>query len=142
MGRTIEKRKGLKRKEKRKGEENNQDGPNMRIRKLEKHIKELRQILAWTSNEIHRRRIKRKPTKKEREIFQKLKEWSNQQLNRNEDLIYVKEKALDELRYRNIKLKRMKIKDARIRNNRMFQEDQGMFYRKTQGTKQLKGKVS
>ena len=28
------------------------------------------------------------------------------------------------------------------RNNRMFQEDQKMFYRKTQGTKQLKEKVS
>ena len=49
--------------------------------------------------------------------------------------------ALDELGYRNIKLKRIKIKDARIRNNRMFQEDQRMFCRKTQGTKQLKGKV-
>ena len=38
-------------------------------------------------------------------------------------------------------MKRIKIKDARIGNNKMFQEDQGMFYRKTQGTKQLKGKV-
>ena len=28
------------------------------------------------------------------------------------------------------------------RNNRMFQEDQKIFYRKTQGTKQLKEKVS
>ena len=53
----------------------------------------------------------------------------------------VKEKALDKLRYHNIKMKRIKIKDARIRNNKMFQEDQGMFYRKTQRTKQLKGKV-
>ena len=50
-------------------------------------------------------------------------------------------KALDKLRYCNIKIKSLKIKDATIRNNRMFQEDQGMFERKTQGTKQLKGKV-
>ena len=49
-------------------------------------------------------------------------------------------KALDKLKYRNIKMKPIKIKDARIRNNKMFQEDQGMFYRKTKGTKQLKGK--
>ena len=48
----------------------------------------------------------------------------------------------DKLRYRNIKMKRIKIKDVRIRNNKMFQEDQGMFYRKTQRTKQLKGKLS
>ena len=39
-------------------------------------------------------------------------------------------------------MKRLKIKDPRIRKNKMFQEDQGMFYRKTQGTKQLKGKVA
>ena len=38
-------------------------------------------------------------------------------------------------------MKRIKIKDARICNNKIFQEDQGMFYRKTQGIKHLKGKV-
>ena len=91
----------------------------------------MRQILAWISNEIHRRKIKRKSTKKEKEILQKLKKWADQQLNRNEELIRVKEKAFDKLRYRNIKMKHIKIKDARIRNNKMFQEDQGMFYRKT-----------
>ena len=139
MGQTIEERKGLKRNEKRK--DKNQERPNRRIRKLEKQIKELRQILAWTSNEIHRRKIKRKSTKKEKEILQKLKKWADLQLSRNEELICVKEKALDKLRYHNIKMKRIKIKDTRIGNNKMFQEDQGMFYRKMQGTKQLKGKV-
>ena len=38
-------------------------------------------------------------------------------------------------------MKRIKIKDARIRNNKIFQEDQGMFYRKTQGTNYLERKV-
>ena len=141
MGRTIEERKGLKRKDKRKEQKNKRDGPNRRIRKLEKQIKELRQVLAWTSNEIHRRKTKRKATKKEKEIVQKLKEWAGQQLNKNEDLLLVKERALDELRYRNVKLKRIKNRDARVRNNRMFQEDQGAFYRKTQGTEQLRGEV-
>ena len=141
MGQTIEERKGVKRNEKRKENKNQEGSPNRRIRKLEKQIKELRQILAWTSNEIHRRKIKRKSTKKEKEILQKLKKWADQQLNRNEELICVKEKALDKLRYCNIKMKRLKIKDARIRNNKMFQEDQGMFYRKTQETKVLKRKV-
>ena len=69
MGQTIEERKGVKRNEKRK-ENKNQEEPNRRIRKLEKQIKELRQILAWTSNEIHRRKIERKSTKKENEILQ------------------------------------------------------------------------
>ena len=93
----------------------------------------MRQILAWISNEIYGRKTKRKSTKKEKEILQKLKKLADQQLNRNE--------VLDKLRYCNIKMKHLKIKDARIRNNKMFQEDQGMFYRETQGTKQLKGKV-
>ena len=85
-------------------------------------------------------RLKGNQLKRKRDSA-KLKKWADQQLNRNEELICVKEKALDKLRYCNIKMKRLKIKDARIRNNKMFQEDQGMFYRKTQGTKQLKGKV-
>ena len=91
MGQTIEERKGVKRKEKRK-ENKNQEEPN-RIQKLKKQIKELRQILAWTSNEIHRRKIKRKSRKKKKEILQKLKKWADQQLNRNEELIFVKKSA-------------------------------------------------
>ena len=141
MGQTIEERKGLKKNVvKRKGNKNH-EGSNRRIQKLEKHIKELRQILGWTSNEIHVSKFKRKSTKKKKRILQKLKKWTDQQLNRNEELICVKIKAPDKLRYLYIKTKRMKIKEARICNNKMFQEDQGMLYRKTQGTKQLKGKV-
>ena len=99
MGQTIAERKGVKRNEKRKENKSQEGPPNRRIRKLEKQIKELRQILAWTSNEIHRRKIKRKSTKKEKEILQKLKKWADQQLNRNEELICVNEKVLDKLRY-------------------------------------------
>ena len=54
-----------------------QEGPNRRFQKLEKKIKELRQILAWTSKEIHRRKIKRKSTKKKKELLQKLKKWAD-----------------------------------------------------------------
>ena len=57
---------------------------------LKNMIEELRQAIAWRSNQIYRRKIKRKATKKEKEILQKLREWLDQQLNRNEDLIYVK----------------------------------------------------
>ena len=63
MGQTIEKKKGLKRKEKKRKENKNQEGPNRTIQKL----KELREILAQTSNEIHRRKIKRNATKKKKE---------------------------------------------------------------------------
>ena len=48
-------------------------------------------------------------------------------MNRKEELIYGKEKAIDKLRYSNIKMNYMKIKHARTRSSRMFQEDQGML---------------
>ena len=72
IGQTIKEKKRSKRNGKR-IENKNQEGPNRRIGKLEKQIKELRHVLAWTSNEIHRRKIKRKSTNKEKEILQKLK---------------------------------------------------------------------
>ena len=53
MDQTNEVRIGLKRNEKIK-QNKNDEGSNRRIRKIEKQTKELRQILAWTSNEIHR----------------------------------------------------------------------------------------
>ena len=76
-----------------------------------------------------------------RRFYKNWKKRADQNLNKNEGFLCVKEKVLDKLRYRNTKMKRIKIKDARIRNNKLFQEDQGVFYRKTQGMKQLKGKV-
>jgi len=61
------------------------------------------------------------------------------ELRRENVLKYVKEKALDELRYYLTKLKKTRLRDDRIRYNRMFREDQGMFYRKTQGMREKKG---
>ena len=69
MARTIEERSGAKRTRKRKTKPNTHDQKNRRIRKSEEKIKELRQIIAWTANEIHRRKIKRKKTTKEKEIL-------------------------------------------------------------------------
>ena len=63
-----------------------------------------------------------------RRFYKNWKKRVDQNLNKNEGFICVKEKALDKLRYRNTKIKRIKIKDSRIRNNKLFQEDQGIFY--------------
>ena len=117
MGQAIEGRKGLKRNGKRK-EKKNQKGPNRRIQKLKKQIKDMKQILVWTSNKINSRKTKRESAKKEKEILQKLKKWADQQQNRKSS---IKEKALDKLRYLNIKMNGIKIKGVRIRNNNMFQ---------------------
>ena len=58
---------------------------------------------------------------------------------RENDLKYVKEKALDELRYYLTKLTKTRLRDDRIRYNRMFREDQEMFYWKPQGMREKKG---
>ena len=78
----------------------------------------------------------------EKEILQKLKKWVDQELNRNEELIYAKEKSLDKLKYSIMNMNCLKFKHARTCNNRMFQEVQEMIYKKTQGTKQLRDKVA
>ena len=49
------------------------NGGNRRERKLKKKIKELHQIVAKTSNELYRKRQRRKATKKESEIIKKLR---------------------------------------------------------------------
>ena len=91
MARTTEERSGMKRTRRKKTKTNTQDQRNRRIRKSEEKIKELRQIIAWTANEIHRRKIKRKATTKEKKILRKSKDLSDQQFLRKEELIYLKE---------------------------------------------------
>ena len=88
----------------------------------------MRQVVAWATNELNRRKIKRKATKKQKKIMQKLEKWADQQIERNYELLYVKERALDELRYRKVKLERTRSRDAKVRNNRMFEEDQAIFF--------------
>lgn len=66
-----------------------QDGPNKGIQKLESQIKGLKQILDWISNYFNQRKVRRKSTRKEQEILQKLKKQTNQKYN-EEELIYVK----------------------------------------------------
>ena len=108
---------------------------------MEKQIKEMTQVVTWAANELNRRKAKRKATKKQKKIMQKLEKWADQQIKRNDELLYVKERALDELRYRKLKLERTRSRDAKIRNNRRFEKDQAIFFRKMQRAKEKKGKV-
>ena len=140
MGRTIEKRMGIKRgkkKTKNKGERDE----NRRIRKLEKQVKEARQMVAWMSNEIHRRKVKRKITKKEKRILERLRSKVQNKLVKNEEFLKAKEIWLEELRYRKTKLGKIRTRDEKIRNNKMFREDEGRFYRKINNAKGRRGTV-
>ena len=76
---------------------------NRRERKLKKEIKELRQIVAKTSNELYRRIQQRKATKKEKEIIKKLRVLIDKDTT-NYNLRNAREQWLDKLRYKKIKL--------------------------------------
>ena len=140
MGRTIEERMGIKRCQKKTKKKGGRD-KNRRIRKLEKQIKESRRMVAWLSNEIHRRETRRKLTEKEKRILERLRSKVQNKLIKNEELLKAKEIWLEELQYRKTKLRKVRTRDEKIRNNRMFREDTGMFYRKINNTKERRGTV-
>ena len=64
------------------------EGPTRRIQKTEKKIKELKIKIERKKEEDW------KEINSKKEILQKLKRWADKQLNRNEEIIYVKEKRL------------------------------------------------
>ena len=53
----------------------------------------------------------------------------------------LKKKWLEELRYKKVILERIKKRNAKIRNNRMLKEDEGIFYRKTKEKNKRNGKT-
>ena len=73
---------------------------------MKKQLKEARQMVAWISNEIHRRKIRKNATKREITILERLRNKIDSQLINNNELIKVKEKWLVKLRYRKIKLEK------------------------------------
>jgi hypothetical protein len=104
-------------------------------------VKEARQMVAWLSNEIHRRKVKRKITKKEKRILERLRSKVKNKLVKNEEFLKAKEIWLEELRYRKTKLGKIRTRDEKIRNNKMFREDEARFYRKMNNAKGRRGTV-
>ena len=126
MGKAVARKMGIKTKSKNKNCK--KKGNRREMEKLEK-IKELRQKIAWASNEIHRRKTRRKATKKEKEIIKKLTELTEGEGLHNFIILKFKEKWLDELRYEKIKLEKMMERGQRIRDNNMFREEEALFYK-------------
>ena len=146
MGRTIEERSGIKRE---KGTKTKQGscmrivnrGGNRRIKRKEKQLKEARQMVAWIGNEIFRQDKKRKATKKELKIVAKVMQKARSSLSNKASLLKEKELWLDELRYRKAELNKVRTRDAKVRNNRMFKEDERRFYRNINCINNKKGVV-
>lgn len=105
-------------------------GGNRRERKLKSEIKILRQRIARASNEIHRRKVNRKQTKKEKKILQELSTCLEGGEASTCNIINAREKWLDELRYKKVKLRKLTKNGNRIRNNSMFKENERGLYKK------------
>ena len=104
------------------------NGDNRRERKLKKEIKQLRQVVAKASNELYRRRTRRKATKKEKKIIKELKALIGKETT-SYNLRNAREQWLDTLRYKNIKLAKCEEKRRRKQDNVMFQRDQRGFWK-------------
>ena len=114
-------------------------GENRRVQKLNGKMKMLRQYIARTENEIHQRKIWRKATNKEKKILENLRRRrENSDLSSLRELLAAKEKWLDELRSKKVKLEKIVARDKRIKNNNMFVRNEGTFYRQT---KKLENKL-
>ena len=115
-------------------------GENSRERKLKKEMKELGQNIARASNEIHRRKQRRKATLKEKKISKELKEKMRKEATTC-NLRIVKEQWVDKLRYKEVKLEKYMEKRKRKLDNIMFQKDQRAFFRKLEEKNNRKGKM-
>ena len=116
-------------------------GENRRVRKSNGKMKMLRQYIARTANEIHRRKIWRKATNKEKKILENLRRRANSDLSSLRELLAAKEKWLDELRSKKVKLEKIVARDKRIKNNNMFVRNEGTFYRQTKKLEKQVGRV-
>ena len=114
---------------------------NRRVQKLKGKMKMLRQYIARTANEIHWRKIWRKAINKEKKMLENLKGRANSDLSSLRELLAAKEKWLDELRSKKVKLEKIVARDKRIKNNNMFVRNEGSFYRQTKKLKKQVGRV-
>ena len=85
-----------------------------------KETKELSEIVSKTSNELYRRRQRRKVTKKEKEIIKKLRA-SIVKDTTNYNLKNASEQCFNNLRHKKIKLAKCKEKRRWKQDNIMFQ---------------------
>ena len=104
MGKAIEKNMGIDLNEKKKHTSKRLKNGNRRERKLKTEIKELRQLIARTSNKIYRRKHPRKGRPKEKKILELLKKTMNETELTTSVLTKHMERWIAKVRYKRVKL--------------------------------------
>ena len=115
-------------------------GGNRRRPNLKREIKESRQIVAELSNELHRRRKRRKATNKEKAIIKELRVLIEKDAT-NYNLRNAREQWLERLRYKTIKLAKCEEKRRRKQDNIEFQRDHKGFIKTLEGDKTHEGEM-
>ena len=128
MGKAIEKKMGIDPNEKKKHTSKRLQNGNRRERKLKTEIKQLRQLIARTSNEIYWRKQQRTYTPKEKKILTQLKKKINETELTTSVLMKHKEVWIGKLRYRRAKLVKMIERGKRIMDNNIFERDHLNFF--------------
>ena len=127
MGKAIAEKIGIMKKDRQ--QKKKPGNGNRRERKLKAEMKQLCQKIARISNEMHRRKEKRKATKREKRNLVDLKKQMGGVTTTNAALPSYKEIWIDQLRYKKIKFEKMTERGKRIKDNAMFEKDQRNFYR-------------
>jgi hypothetical protein len=141
MAKAIAYKLGVKQNERYENRTRKASGGNRRERKLKSEIKELRQDIARTSNELHRRRQRRKASEREKQILKKLETKMNQSKVTSDNLRIMKEQCIDKQRYKKIKLEKCIEKRRKKQDNFLFQRDQKSFFKKFEGNVTREGKM-
>ena len=85
--------------------------------------------IARAGNELHKRKQKRKATEKEKKILKDLKQQLEESDTTSKNIRRYKEKWLDQLRYKKMKLEKMIERGNRVKDNANFEKDQKAFLR-------------
>ena len=134
MGKAIEKKMVVEPNEKKKHTSKRFQNRNRRERKLQAEIKQLRQLIARTSNEIYWRKQRRKGTPKEKKILKQLKKTMNETELTTSFLLKHKEVWIYRLRYKRVKLVKMIERGKRIMDNNIFERDQKSFFKRIENS--------
>ena len=137
MGLALIRSMGVKRKAPGQGKKNG----NRRERKITNKMKELRQWIARAGNEIYRRKTRRRATVKKKKIAKELKERIGIKTLTSSVILRMKEKWLDELRHLKVKMEKAEKRKNRVRNNAIFQEDEGRFYKSMENRDNFTGRI-
>ena len=96
-------------------------------------------MIARTSNDIYRKKQRRKGTPKEKKILKQLKKTMHETELTASVLTKHKEVWIDKLRYKRVKLVKMIERGKRIMDNNIFEKDHKSFFKRIEDSTEHEG---